>query len=238
MNMEAYEPAESWDGLEEVGGKDYTDVEEPQFKGFIPAERSTDPFELSAALRRAVIEVFSLQAAGKPLSVLSSAAVEPDMTGDIKIIPSATGSGAELEFSGQTTLAQVTEFLARGEEDLKGNPTSSEENVEADRSVEDPLHPDTLPSIDVTKIHNNPTPSEEDVAADQSTEDPLHSEIHKNPTPAEEDVAADRSTNDPLPSYHKSLKSKVDAMLSQDPIWLNISVKDAGIKFTVRLNNY
>ncbi|KAK5018640.1 hypothetical protein LTR60_001420, partial [Cryomyces antarcticus] len=63
-----YEPANSWDSLEWVGGEDYVealkDNGEP-YVGFMPEIKVQDNDEIRAALRRAVVEVYTLHYAGR-----------------------------------------------------------------------------------------------------------------------------------------------------------------------------
>jgi hypothetical protein len=133
-----YEPAHTWDGLEEVGGfSEYWDSDN-QFRGFLPAEITTDTAEVTAALHRAMVEVFALQRAGKQLVEVSSTVPGEDLTYEVKLSPSATG--ATLQFSDNSSLAQVVQSLAPAVDETKekGAPTQSEEDVVADRSTEDP----------------------------------------------------------------------------------------------------
>jgi len=204
-----YEPASTWDGLESVGGfgqwwKDNWDPDN-QFLGFLPAEIVKDPDEVTAALRRAVVEVFSLQQAGMAIQDISTAAPGEDLTKEVQISPAARG--AMLQFSQEVLLDQIIKSLAPVVEDetaVKGDPTESEEDVAADRSTVDPLHPDTIipAAVDETSEKENPTASEEDVAADRST------------------------VTGPQMTYE-------DLVASWDPSWLQISLENPEVKFAV-----
>ena len=175
-DLSTYEPASTWDGLEKVGGYEgwWEEKWDPyhQFDGFLPKEVVKDSDEITAALHRAVVEVFALQQAGLPLRDISAAAPGDDLTLEVQISPSA--AGAALEFSQEASLEDIVQSLTPAVEDettVKGNPSESEENIAADRSTTDPLHPSS--EVDETAAKGNPTESEEDVAADRSTVDPL-----------------------------------------------------------------
>ena len=253
----AYVPATSWEGLERVGGfghwwKQNWDAEH-QFEGFLPRSRATDRNAITAALHRAMVEVFALREAGIPLSEVSGAISEWDPTRSVQILPAI--AGATLQFSPAASLDEVIQSLASAatetdETAVKENPSESEADVAADRSTVDPLHPDSSVEVDETVEKGNPSESEADVAADRSTVDPLHPHssagvdetITKgNPSESEADVAADRSTVDPL--HHESLQSdnsagikatgEPDVSESWDPAWLEVSLEDPEVKFAV-----
>ena len=175
-DLSTYEPASTWDGLEKVGGYEgwWEENWDPyhQFDGFLPKEVVKDSDEITAALHRAVVEVFALQQAGLPLRDISAAAPGDDLTLEVQISPSA--AGAALQFSQEASLEDIVQSLTPAVEDettVKENPSESEENIAADRSTTDPLHPSS--EVDETAAKGNPTESEEDVAADRSTVDPL-----------------------------------------------------------------
>jgi hypothetical protein len=176
LDLSTYVPASTWDGLEKVGSYEgwWEENWDPyhQFDGFLPKEVVKDSDEITAALHRAVVEVFALQQAGLPLREISAAAPSDDLTLEVQISPSA--AGAALQFSQEASLEDIVQSLAPAMEDetvVKENPTESEEDVAADRSTIDPLHPSS--EVDETAPKGNPTESEEDVAADRSTVDPL-----------------------------------------------------------------
>lgn len=208
-DMSSYEPADHWAGLEEVGGRGiwWQNRVEPEFEGFAPATKMSDPYELTAALHRTVVEVFALRAADMPLSVLSNAGLGPDVTSEVQIV--ATEDGGRLQLPADMKLDAIMGSLASGVDETAAheNPTMSEEDVAADRSTVDVLHNESVPEkglpADETATKGNPTESEADVAADRSEVDPLH------------------------PHEFQSMVE------SWDPIWLNVSVKDPEIKFAV-----
>jgi hypothetical protein len=212
-DLSTYEPASTWDGLEKVGGfggwwKENWDPDHP-FEGFLPADIIKDSDEVTAALHRAIVEVFALQQAGLPLQDISAAAPGDDLTQEVQISPSATG--ATLQFSQEASLEQIVQSLAPVVEDetaVKEDPTESEEDVAADRSTIDPLHPSSsIPA-----------------AVDETAE-------KENPTESEEDVAADRSTVDPLSGTAQMTYDELVA--SWDPVWLQISLENPEVKFAV-----
>ncbi|KAH8770527.1 ribosomal subunit 39S-domain-containing protein [Hyaloscypha finlandica] len=207
-DLSTYEPASTWDGLEEVGGFEENWDPDHQFRGFLPAEVIKDSDEVTAALHRALVEVFALQQVGMPLKDISAAMPGVDLTHEVQISPTATG--ATLQFSQEASLEQIIQSLTPAVDDettVKENPTESEEDVAADRSTIDPLHP-----------------SSPEVEVDETAE-------KKNPTESEEDVAADRSTVDPLSGSTQITYGELVA--SWDPSWLQISLENPEIKFAV-----
>jgi hypothetical protein len=76
-----YEPATTWDGLDVIGRlKD----KKFHFAGFLPERKVKSRLEAIAALHQAVVEVFALKQANKPLSILRDSG-KADLTGDIQI---------------------------------------------------------------------------------------------------------------------------------------------------------
>jgi hypothetical protein len=213
-NLSSYEPASTWDGLEQVGGfggwwKENWDPDN-QFIGFCPAEVMQDPEEVTTVLHRAIVEIFALQEAGMPIQDISTAAPDDDLTREVQISPAATG--ATLQFSQEASLERIVQSLAPAVEDetpVKEDPTESEEDVAADRPTIDPLHADsTIPAaVDETSEKGNPTESVEDVAAERSTVD----------SPSE---------TAPQMIYE-------DLIASWDPSWLQISLESPEVKFAV-----
>ncbi|KAF7856837.1 hypothetical protein EAF04_009599 [Stromatinia cepivora] len=215
-----YQPADNGEGLETIGGYEESwaaelDSKYP-YKLFLP--KIKDSVEAATALHRAIVEVFALRQAGRPLSEISQTEPGEDFTGNVQIDPS--GSGAILQFLENGSLEQIIKSLAPpkkgkqrrkaslvttssiNETTEKGVPTQSEEDVAADRSPVDPLHPGPTPKINETAEKGNPTESEEDVAADRSPVDPL------------------------------KVKAKAQ-VASWGHSWLQISLEDPAIKFAV-----
>lgn len=190
-----YEQAENGEELEMIGGYDRSFSEELDsrypYKLFVPKEKIKNAAEATAALHRAIVEVFALRQAGRPLSEISQTTPGRDVTETVQINPSE--SGVTLQFLENGSLDQIIQSLAPGrkpsrkqrrkarlaatslidETAEKGLPTQSEEDVAADRSPLDPLHQGPTPKIDETVEKGNPTESEEDIAADRSSIDPL-----------------------------------------------------------------
>ncbi|KFY07391.1 hypothetical protein V492_07171 [Pseudogymnoascus sp. VKM F-4246] len=151
-DMSAYEPVDNWSGLEEVGGRGvwWSGRQEPKYDGYIPQQKVTDPYELTAALHRAVVEVFALRDADQPLSKLANSAVGPDLTTEVQI--AMVDGGAQLGLPQNISLQEISDSLAprvkesvdetivEDETAVKADPTESEVDVAADRSPVDPLH--------------------------------------------------------------------------------------------------
>ncbi|KAM0156203.1 hypothetical protein ACHAQE_006501 [Botrytis cinerea] len=225
-DAEDYQPADNGKELETIGGYEASwgeelDAQYP-YKLFFPEEKIESSAKATAALHRALVEVFALRQAGRPLSEISQTQPGIDLTENVQINPSE--SGAILQFLENGSLEQIIQSLAppmatskKGKQRRKARlaatssidetsektaPTESEEDVAADRSPIDPLHPEPTPKIDETVKKENPTESEEDVAADRSTVDPL--------------------------------KDSAEALVaSWGNSWLQISLADPAIKFAV-----
>ncbi|KAB8302935.1 hypothetical protein EYC80_006251 [Monilinia laxa] len=216
-----YYPADTGAGLEVIGGYVRPLGEEHPYKIFIKQKKIKDSAQITAALHRAVVEVFALRQAGRPLSDISLTEPGPNLTENVQINPSE--SGAILQFLEDGSLEQIIQSLTpvtppkKGKQRRKARlaatssidetteqraPTESEEDVAANRSSIDPLHPEPTPKVDETAEKGNPTESEEDVAADRSTVDPL--------------------------------KAKPEALVaSWGQAWLQVSLADPAIKFAV-----
>ncbi|KFY59076.1 hypothetical protein V496_05807 [Pseudogymnoascus sp. VKM F-4515 (FW-2607)] len=150
-DMSAYEPADNWAGLEEVGGRGvwWSGRQEPNYDGYIPQQKVTDPYELTAALHRAIVEVFALRDADQPLSKLANSDVGPDLTTEVQIV--TADGGAKLSLPENVGLQDISDSLAprvkepveetivEDETAVKADPTESEADVAADRSPIDPL---------------------------------------------------------------------------------------------------
>lgn len=205
-HFSSYEPADTWDDLEHVGGFEDWDPSHP-FKSFVPAEVESHTEKITACLHRAMVEVFTVQQAGKPLAVVSQTLPGEDFTADIQLVPSATG--VSLQFTETVPMDKIVQSLAPLVDETKEKvaPTESEEDVAADRSTIDPLHPQSPELVDETATKEAPTESEEDVAADRSTVDPLN--------------------EDASPRYY------TDVIAAWDPSWLQISLENPEIKFAV-----
>lgn len=197
-----YEPAYTWDGLEEVGG--YEDwAPDYEFQGFLPTETTTDPVDITAALHRAMVEVFTLQQAGKPLVEASSAVPGEDLTYEVKISPSA--DGADLQFSEGVSVEQVLQSVAPATDESM----DSEGSLTADESFTDPLKDGELPAHEVEEVPANAAPVNFEEAAPE--------EIY-----AEDPLAEETSNLD-----------YADIVASWDPSWLQISLEDPEVKFAV-----
>jgi hypothetical protein len=208
----SYEEASTWNGLKVVGGfeewwKTNWDPQH-QFVGFLPRRVMKDNEEISVALHRAIVEAVALQQVGVPLDAISAAAPGDDLTQEIQVGISSTGS-ATLQFPDSVTLHDIVQSLAPAEPAAEV-PTESQEDLEADKSEEDPLHPEEAPE------KQNRTESEEDIAADRSNEDPL------------EDISSGTNKNAKMP------RTYYDAIVkSWDPAWLQTPLDDPVLKFAV-----
>ena len=163
----SYHPATTWDGIEMVGGygkwwKDNWDPEHP-VRGFMPSQRLTDTYAITAALHRAVVEVFIFKNAGRSLSELSNVP-GIDLTGKVDIRP-ATDGGAMLEYNDSEIEKRIIQAALAAVEE----PTQSEQDVRSDQSPIDPLREE----LEASSEKLNSTESEADVAADRSAIDPL-----------------------------------------------------------------
>jgi hypothetical protein len=158
----SYEPAKTWDGLEEVG-----ELPAPEFyfEGFMPAEKVMDPYEATAALHRAVVEVFTLRQAGKPLSELSNAGRGMDNTGDVHISVSLSSPSAPLlKFSTGVSEKAILESMSQSEqvveavestEDVFELETPGDTSIMGSNTIKDLLPEDESPeAIEAIKLTN------------------------------------------------------------------------------------
>ncbi|KAI9839793.1 MAG: hypothetical protein M1837_001992 [Sclerophora amabilis] len=116
----------------------------------MPVDRLTNPQEITVALHRAVVEVYTFHQADKPLSDLSSSWDSEDLTRSVQISPSSNGQEANLFFPDQEIRAQilssntasqaplpeeVEEPIEEFEEDVEEKTGAVEENQEAAEST-------------------------------------------------------------------------------------------------------
>ncbi|CAG8977894.1 hypothetical protein HYALB_00001771 [Hymenoscyphus albidus] len=204
-------------GMEVVGDSVPELRADQRFKAFIPETIEKDPAVLTMALHRAVVEIFALKWARKPLTSISKEAPcrELDCTMDVAITP--TAKGATLVFPERGTLRLILQELAspsssKASEEAPVQPTESQEDVDADRSPVDPLYP---------------------------TEKPIEHELPEDrkpqPTKSEEDVAADRSKENPLKNANtnRDVLSTEAVVGSWGTTWLQVPIKDLEVKFAI-----
>ncbi|CZT48256.1 uncharacterized protein RSE6_08929 [Rhynchosporium secalis] len=172
-----YTEASTWDGMETVGSTERPFRRQHKYQAFVPKKVMTDGDEITAALHRAMVEVFALQEAGRPLGSFHKGMPGQDMTLDITFDHSP--SGPVLKFMDEApplwdivnSITKLTEASNKKREPK--NPKIPEQDVAADRSTADPLKSYAEKASDETLGKGKPTESEEDVAADRSSEDPL-----------------------------------------------------------------
>ena len=203
-----YVPAETWDGLEEVGGQLIWESEHP-FQSFIPSEVASEDEVITLNFHRALVEVFTARQAGQPLSIVSQAEPGDFLTQDVQLVSSATG--VTLQFPETVSREEIIQSLSPEIDETaeKVAPTESEEDVAADRSTVDPLY--LTPTSETIN---------ETVTKEAATE-------------SEEDLVADRSTLDPLKSNASSGRTYADVIMAWDPSWLEVSLQDPEVKFAV-----
>lgn len=170
--MEGYQPAMEAKGLDSVGGfggwwRQFWDPEHT-FEGFMPKGGMIKQERLNAAVYRAVVEIFTMQQAGLPLSsAIFRTEIDPSLrlkmahlrfknTEEGLILDNAAIRDEMIQYMTAEPVEEVAEDVTE--------PTESEQDIEADRSAEDPLQ-------EVTEAE--PTASEELIAADKSPTDPL-----------------------------------------------------------------
>jgi hypothetical protein len=215
-DMSTYEASTTWGSDVEgripwVGGfgnwwKDNWDPDH-QYSGFAPKSKRVmkNPDQITAAFYRALVEVYACKQAGLPLTTYSAISHwDPSHLIQIR----QTENGVELDFTEGSSLSSFTQSLQPSVDETAEHeaPTESEEDVAADRSTVDPLHPDATP-VEETSIHENPTESEEGIAADR-----LSASLLKN-----------WQRNAAYEGFVKSL----------DPSWRQVSMADPEIKFAV-----
>ena len=136
-----YVPAETWDGLEIVGEKFNARVTPGnEFEAFAPTEIADDAATLMAELHRAVVEVFTLKQAGKPLSLFSNRRGTSvlDWTHDVKITP--TEDGATLEYGQHGSAEDIIKELETPSESMQevaeAKADETEHRAESEQTVD------------------------------------------------------------------------------------------------------
>ncbi|KAI9820175.1 MAG: hypothetical protein M1827_005797 [Pycnora praestabilis] len=162
----AYQPANTWDGLESVGGfggwwKDNWDPEH-SFKGFKHSTRITSREAITAALHRAVVEVFTLHQAGRTLTDVCNAR-------DDKIIAPTAGViiSPRTEGLGDVTLTYPDMHVKDAilESTVASEPVA--EVLEAEREVEKAEEAEELDSLEQSEIRTPTTDLSTTLAANE-----------------------------------------------------------------------
>lgn len=137
-----YQPADSWNGLEVVGDtaamfRQQWEADH-QFEGFLPSHVMNDTAEITANLRRAIVEVLAHRQAGLT-SELPSAEYSEDLTRNVTL--GYSKAGLTLDFGSQENYEYLIQSLTPAENETteREEPTDAEEEVAAERTNEDPL---------------------------------------------------------------------------------------------------
>lgn len=116
----------------------------------------TTPQQLTLALHRAVVEVYTLRQARQPLSQLSRAPInQGDFTGDVQVTPSADPVGVNLTYQGDVARDLILSSLSNNnpneisEEDLQFEEASPFDDVQEEEE-EDPDEPEKASMKDPT----------------------------------------------------------------------------------------
>ncbi|KAI9856000.1 MAG: hypothetical protein M1813_009325 [Trichoglossum hirsutum] len=212
---EAYSPATTWDGLEHVGGfsgwweKNWDP--EHGFKAsmcFIPPERLTSPQALTNALHRAVVEVFTLQQAGRPMGDVSN--ISSSASGDIT-------TGVQITVDGQgVSLAYPDDGI---KDEILQSAIASEIAVEEPEAMAEVSGVDAgaAESIDSAAAEEGPSAVEKEVLLAAGEE----------PSPTEEPATAESAQSTPNDDQLQQ------AISSWNPTWLSIPLTNPGFKFAV-----
>jgi hypothetical protein len=205
-----YKPATTWEGLLWIGGGM---VWQPgdKFEGFLPENEVKGQERIVAALHRAVVEIFSLQQAGKSLREVSTHFPKSnpflDWTDDVQITPSP--GGATVHMPEHISLQQAMKSFAAPEMSEEMNefePTESQEDIDADRSEVDPMKLGVTPSTEPTV------------------------EPAEQIKPEKKAVLQVRE-----PRLELEVKTYEEVISFWDPSWLEISLEDPEVKFAVSL---
>lgn len=205
----SYEPAMSWEGLEVVGEQTKADREvwdnEHQFHAFLPKYPTKSNEQISVAVHRAIVETLALKKAEIPFERMFKGNVDKDLTRKVQVVLSTDGS-ATLKFPKYISLDKLVQAIITPPE----KPVETEVVEESEELGEEPA------LLDETSVKENPTEAEEDVAADRSSEDPL--------TAAQQEIRAKQS---------RPRSDGAVALVSWNPAWLQVSLKDPAFKFAV-----
>ncbi|KAI9673486.1 MAG: hypothetical protein M1817_002949 [Caeruleum heppii] len=142
---DTYEPATTWDGLDMVGGVDEARLEtwdrRHQFKPFIPTAKLTTRQELTVALHRAVVEVYTLRQAQRDPTRIASTHDSEDHT--LHVTASPEGQEVTLQYPDEEARnrilqactiskrsAKVDETSIVDAETTGGGPVTTERNAE------------------------------------------------------------------------------------------------------------
>ncbi|KAB8338974.1 hypothetical protein FH972_021913 [Carpinus fangiana] len=124
-----YVPANSWDGLEMVGGEKDWDSGE-MFQGFKPLQRLDSPEEITMAIYRATVEVLLAASAEEPLTDLAKPQTGVLVTAAKDVIIRVEDGRVRLEFPSEEVIRDLVASIRgqRGFEDMASLDASTDKN--------------------------------------------------------------------------------------------------------------
>jgi len=129
-----YLPASKGNTLERVGGRKTTGKKERNFKGFIPVTKAKSDYQKTIAVHRAVVEVYTLRQAEKPLAIrepLSQRELLEDRTTDVQFVK--TKAGGQLVYTEEQSQEKILQSLiAKPEKVLEASAIINADGTETE----------------------------------------------------------------------------------------------------------
>ncbi|MCJ1310779.1 hypothetical protein MMC25_004446 [Agyrium rufum] len=166
-----YVPATTWDGLQSIGGQAWKDEQfdrQNTFRGFLSMDKVHDQADLEKAIRRALVEIFAFQEAGRPLSDISYRSISTfeDSEFDAASFTNGVDNGSTLQlkdrgrqvilgYMSRSPTAKESEDSteAMAEAAAADNLTSSEvQEPFAEEGLASPLNDETWKAVQLTSL--------------------------------------------------------------------------------------
>ncbi|KAK7727104.1 hypothetical protein SLS57_003138 [Botryosphaeria dothidea] len=119
VQQDSYQPAKTWHGLEWVGGKQWG-AEQEQVSPFIPKERLSEKRDITAALRRALVEVFAARKNDVQLETLYDSIDDASVSFSLRATEDGSAVLEERIVDHQTTsIGEAAEAVGISPEEIK-----------------------------------------------------------------------------------------------------------------------
>ncbi len=188
---------------------------------FLAADSLSNPLQLTAALHRAVVEVFTLHQAGEPLGQLGSVVPDDHLTTSVQAAPSDDVRGAALVFPADEVREEILRSLRRPERIAEASLARREGTVpSSDQVADDMLAPESTSPAPIEEVNQGKI---------EAGSSPLRvgnvEAVEDMDTPLQEDAS---DSNLDINQLEAQVASWGDG-------WLAIPLRDMSLKFAVRI---
>ncbi len=200
--------------------------------------KATLPAQLTAALHRAIVEVYTLRHKGPGVEKVSKIPIREDLTGDVQIMASSDAGNVELIYPSEEIHQSIIQSArepaepAERVEPVEENPGLTNDYIEEDVSEGTPVAEENMktkesqPQEELPQSREETTLPENGEFEEQKLEAQVSSEQQEQLSqPQEETVLLEEGE-----SEEQGLEAQIS---SWHPGWLEIPVTNLSIKFAV-----